>query len=383
MGFSATRVVLISLFLIVGMLVPGIIWQPKGSFEPWSIKESDFPHNGSSEERAAFLLNYAILAPSIYNTQPWRFYVSPDEILILADESRWLEAADGNKREMYLAIGGAIENLIIAADHFGYESTVSYFPEPVLSSSNLSESYDIVARVSLQPNALTDAAPSMDPRLFSAITSRETIASLKSNESPLRQKGMDRDMDKLVEAIGSLNTDRDISIIISGDPMTRERFLDLTEAADRAMYSNITFKSELGHWLSQGGMGPTGFQARIEQIKIAFLDSVPGQIEMDTEIINSSPYLGFITSSKNDREFQVRAGRLLERISLLSSSYGSSLEPMGRALQSEETESGAYGLLAEINGTANGSIVQQIFCLRSEGPASVLTPRRPLEEALV
>jgi len=172
-------------------------------------------------------------------------------------------------------------------------------------------------------------------------------------------------------------------IILSGDPLIMERLLDLTETADRALYSNITFKSELGHWLSRGAMGPTGVQARIDQLKVAFLDSVPGQIEKDADIINGSTYLGFITSSKNEREYQVRSGRLLERISLLSRCYGSSLEPMGRALQSGETESGASELLAEVNGTADRFTLQQIFCLRSGGPKGEFTPRRPLKEVLV
>ncbi|MGB4678744.1 MAG: hypothetical protein WBI23_00930, partial [Methanothrix sp.] len=188
MGPSAGKVVLISLFLVVGMLVPGIIWQPNESLAPWGVKESDFPQNGSSEERMAFLLNYAILAPSIYNTQPWRFDISSDEIMILADESRWLKAADSNKREMYSSIGGAIENLIIAADHFGYSSTISYFPKPASSASNASQSNDIVARVSLQPGAM----PSADPRLFSAITPDGMNASQKRNESPIEQESISR-----------------------------------------------------------------------------------------------------------------------------------------------------------------------------------------------
>ena len=90
MGMSAAKVLLISLFLIAGMLLPGIVWQPKGSFEVWNIMENDFPRNGSSEEKMTFLLNYAILAPSIYNTQPWRFNVSDGSIMVMADESRWL-----------------------------------------------------------------------------------------------------------------------------------------------------------------------------------------------------------------------------------------------------------------------------------------------------
>ena len=51
MGMSAAKVLLISLFLIAGMLLPGIVWQPKGSFEVWNIMENDFPRNGSSEEK--------------------------------------------------------------------------------------------------------------------------------------------------------------------------------------------------------------------------------------------------------------------------------------------------------------------------------------------
>ncbi|MBK7387479.1 MAG: hypothetical protein IPI63_12520 [Methanothrix sp.] len=78
------------------------------------------------------------------------------------------------------SIGGAIENLIIAADHFGYSSTISYFPKPVSSASNAYQSNDIVARVSLQPGAM----PSADPRLFSAITPDGMNASQKRTGEP-------------------------------------------------------------------------------------------------------------------------------------------------------------------------------------------------------
>lgn len=380
MGMSATRVFLISLFLMVGLLLPGIIWQPKGSLEAWGVEESDFPDNGSSEEKGAFLLNYAILAPSIYNTQPWSFNVSGNEILIFADESRWLKIVDRNKREMYISIGGALENLIVAADHFGYNSTVSYLAESDLSESNflksdLPESYHPVARVSLQP----DAASSMDPRLFSAITSTNSSnRSLEASDGQIEQKAALRDVEAIMDLVDlmALNTDQDIGIILSDDPLTKKRFLNLTEEADRSLYSNITFKSELGHWLSRGAMGPTGVQAKVDQIKVAFMDSVPGQIKEDKETINSSLYLGFVTSEKNDLQSQLRAGRVYERIRLSATSAGLSLQPMNRALQAAETESEAKGLL-------NGSFVQQIFCLDDVGPANELTPRRPMEEVLI
>lgn len=381
MGMSATRVVLISLFLMMGMLLPGIIWQPKGSFDAWSVKESDFPDNGSSEDRATFLLNYAILAPSIYNTQPWSFNVSGNEILIFADESRWLDIADSNKREMYISIGGALENLIVAGDHFGYNSTVSYLTESALNESNFSKWYIPVARVSLQPGAVS----SMDPRLFSAITS--TNSSDSSLEAPatdreIEQKTAQQDIEAILAPI-NLNTDQDIGIILSEDPEIKTRVLNLTEKADRSLYSNITFKSELGHWLSRGAMGPTGVRAKVEQIKVAFMDSVPGQIKEDSETINNSLDLGFVTSEKNDIQSLLMAGQVYERFRLSAISAGLSLQPMNRALQAVETESGAKELLKNSAEDLNGSFVQQIFCLDDVGPANEFTPRRPMEEILI
>ena len=370
MGMSAAKVLLISLFLIAGMLLPGIVWQPKGSFEVWNIMENDFPRNGSSEEKMTFLLNYAILAPSIYNTQPWRFNVSDGSIMVMADESRWLEAADDNKREMHISIGSALENLIIAADHFGYNHTVSYVPG----------GESIIARVSLQPNA---QAP-MDPQLFSAITSLEKSSPSKTNESLPEQDSVPQTANQIDLAnIESISTDQDIRVFLIDDPDIRSRFLNLTLNADQVLYSDIKFKSELGLWLSRGAMGPTGVQAKIDQIKVAFLDRVPDQIEKDSEIINSSLYLGFITSQKNNAESQVRAGQLFERIRLMSSSAKLSLQPMNQALQAAETEPEVNGLLEGKSETLNGSFVQQIFCLDVAGSANELTPRRPLEEVLI
>ena len=60
MGVSAIKVVVITVFLILGMVLAGVIMQPKATVEAWDVKESDFPANGSSEEKLQFLLSYAI-----------------------------------------------------------------------------------------------------------------------------------------------------------------------------------------------------------------------------------------------------------------------------------------------------------------------------------
>ena len=86
MGVSTAKVLVISTFLIIGMVLAGVLMQPKTSLDAWNVKESDFAANASSEEKLTFLLRYAILAPSSYNTQPWNFNISGNQIDIFADK---------------------------------------------------------------------------------------------------------------------------------------------------------------------------------------------------------------------------------------------------------------------------------------------------------
>lgn len=51
--------------------------------DAWKIKEENFPEMGEIEEKMRFLLNYAILAPSSHNTQPWKFSIKGNNIGVM------------------------------------------------------------------------------------------------------------------------------------------------------------------------------------------------------------------------------------------------------------------------------------------------------------
>jgi len=357
MAVSTTKVVVISIFLILGMVLAGVLMQPEASQEAWNIKESDFPTNDGAKEKLTFLLNYAILAPSSHNSQPWRFNVTNDSILVFADKSRRLQVADADQRELYISLGCALENLIIAADHFGYNSSVAYFPEEV----------DLVAKVVLQ----TAVNSSRDPRLFSAILSRQT------NRNPYEPRAIS---DADLETIKSLSSDADVSIFITSDSVVKKSFQDLVVQANGIQYSDADFKSELGHWLGQGVMGPTGMQAKMAQLAVVFLDMGPEQSKKDAELFNSTPYLGFISTAKNDRISSLKAGRLMERFWLAATALGVSLHPMSQALEAAQTKAELAELLPAQSGMAQ---VQQAFRLGYAKPVNEHSTRRPLEEVLI
>lgn len=47
--------------------------------DSWNVSEEEFPLQGGPEEKLRFLLNYAVLAPSGHNTQPWLFRLNPED----------------------------------------------------------------------------------------------------------------------------------------------------------------------------------------------------------------------------------------------------------------------------------------------------------------
>ncbi|MDD2756209.1 MAG: hypothetical protein PHS80_11860 [Methanothrix sp.] len=333
--------------------------QPEASLQVWDVLEGDFPNNSSSEEKLTFLLNYAILAPSNYNSQPWLFNVSDGEIQVLADKSAWLKVADADRREQYISLGCALENLIIAAEHFGYNCSVSYFPGPS----------DLMATVSL--TAKSSSPSDSNSRLFYAITSRQT------NRNPYEPKTISK---ADLETIKSLCIDPDVGVFITDDSAVKRSFQDLVVMADGILYSDVNYKSELGRWLGLGVMGPTGLQAKMAQLAVVFLDVGPEQTKKDAMLINSTPYIGFISTANNDSVSSVKAGRTLERFWLGATALGISLHPMSQALEAAETKENLTGLLP---GSSEMRQVQQAFRLGYAKSTTEHSTRRPLQDVLI
>jgi len=80
-------------------------------------------------DKAEFLIRYAILAPNSHNTQPWRFEITKESIQLLPDLERSLYYSDRENRELYISLGCALGNLLVAADYFGFNVRIEYLPE--------------------------------------------------------------------------------------------------------------------------------------------------------------------------------------------------------------------------------------------------------------
>jgi len=76
------------------------------------------------EESKLLIIKYAAKAPSGHNTQPWRFKTRNDTIYVLPDFTRALPVVDEDNHALYISLGCALENLIIAANQLNYETKI-------------------------------------------------------------------------------------------------------------------------------------------------------------------------------------------------------------------------------------------------------------------
>lgn len=102
----------------------GVFHTGKGpAYEPWDL------HGDNDQNGYLAIVQDAILASNPHNTQPWLFKITDKQIQLYADDSRHLGAFDPFRREMYIGLGCAIENLMLSAKARGYDPKLSYSAE--------------------------------------------------------------------------------------------------------------------------------------------------------------------------------------------------------------------------------------------------------------
>ena len=112
-------------------LRPGLAWAEKAGLaapplQPWSLPDEPA---GNGVELAKAVIAAGVLAPSHWNTQPWRMESEGESIRLVADTGRAMPVNDPDQRSMLVSLGASLENMLIALRAYGYYPKVDYFPQ--------------------------------------------------------------------------------------------------------------------------------------------------------------------------------------------------------------------------------------------------------------
>ena len=298
--------------------------------DPWALREADFPSSGLLDDQLRFLVRYAVLAPSFRNLQPWRFEVGGGRIALYADLGRRSRKADLRLRDLYISLGCALENLLLAAERFGLDHEVDYFP--------LCEEDELVAQARF--TALGGRAP-RPAALLQAVTRRHTQHG--------RYAGRAIEAAVLAELRGCAG-EAGLSLMLTQDDPIRRAVAGMLARAGSIAAARPEYRRELEESIAAGSFDAPGPQ--------------------------NTPTFGMIGAEKGGRVAQVRAGRVLERLYLAAAMRGISVQPMSVLLEFEEVTA----LLRRMFRAA-GVPLLPLRLGYAEKPARP-TPRRALEEVL-
>jgi hypothetical protein len=248
------------------------------------------------------LVRYATLAANGHNTQPWRFAVTENTIDIHPDAARRLQVVDRHDRELWISLGCALENLLVAARATGYSAEVTY-PDAV----------DTI-RVRF---AADTARPSP---LFDAIPLRQNTRSAFDGQpvpsADLRQAQ-------------SLPLEPGISLQIITDSGIRETVLDYVNQGNLRQYADSAFVHELIAWLRfnkrEALATMDGLYSRCSGnpevprwLGQRFVAGTQPQQQADADAakLRSASAIALIASATDDRASWVRTGQVYERLAL-------------------------------------------------------------------
>jgi hypothetical protein len=316
-----------------------------------------FPHSVSPRRRWKALLRYAVQAPSSHNTQPWIFHIANDRVEIYPDRSRRLRIADRDCRELFVSIGCALENLLVAIEHFGYGHRVDIAEE--------SEEGKPVAVVRLT-EAQVDSA--VRRGLFQEIPKRFTDRSVYASR-PVESEVLQRLVDCAVEP--------SVTVTVSTDPDLRREVEAIVTRANNLQFGDPAWRRELGNWVGKGLLGTSFLVSKVSQLAVTYLDLSGRTTQGDRNRLETAPAIGMIRTHGNTTRERIQAGQVLERLWLCATAEGLCLHPMNQALQIPETKADTEELF-----DLDGDAAQIIFRVGHGDGKPTETPRRPVEDVL-
>ncbi|MEV0665801.1 Acg family FMN-binding oxidoreductase [Actinomadura luteofluorescens] len=170
----------------------------------------------------------AMWAPSVHNTQPWRFGVRGSRVSLRADPDRRLGVADPQGREMLISCGAALYNLRLSLRAQGYDPVLRLLPDP--------DRPHLLADVVLEPDEPAD---------------RQTLREHAQIERRRSHRGAFRPETVPAGVLSAMRYDVEregARLIEAVDQHVKGALAALTDAAEHIRHRTPAYSAEMARW---------------------------------------------------------------------------------------------------------------------------------------
>ena len=273
----------------------------RDNYAPWNTRIEDFWKLTSEDDKLRFLIRFAILAPSTHNSQPWKFHINGTTISILPNLDRSLKISDPHNRHLFISLGCALENLIVAGEYYGYWTAID----------------DLKI-------TFTRGGDKKGDSLTRAILERRSNRSAFENRTP----------DQAIRhALSGLASDT-VSITLVTDQSKRHAISDMISRSRNRAFGSWAFRNELADYkrsnFTHSPTGMPGFTMGFSTfmslftapaIRLFNIMKIVGKSE-DALFRDHTPMFGVVSTPANERNDWITAGRMVQRLLLTAESYG-------------------------------------------------------------
>lgn len=318
------------------------------------------------------LVELACRAPSVHNTQPWRWCTDGQFLNLYADRSRQLESTDPDGRDLLLSCGAALHHLAVASAALGWRARIRRMPNPADD--------DHLAAVSFQQY---DAEPE-DLEALEALKRRRTDRRLPSTwPVPVER----------LEGMVELAARAGVLALPITSQRSRTRLIDLTLKAAQVQDADDSYLRELSGWIghsTEDGVPWTSLPVLSDSPDVGDehpfpLTRFPAGSLLESEEENKEDLgaaLLVLATSSDDRTSQLRAGEALSAVLIRGTGSGLAMVPLTQSLEVPETREALHEELLRDVGYPQAVIHIGWAPISEEDDGLPFTPRRPVDKVL-
>ncbi|MBB6347282.1 nitroreductase [Nonomuraea muscovyensis] len=252
------------------------------------------------------MVNAAAAAPSVHNTQPWRFRRVDDATMELyADLDRLLAVTDPMGRGLGISCGAALFNLRLAVRMTGHDARVTALPDPAAHP-------DLLATVHATPGDL----PDQDERLM-----YDMIPHRRTNRFPFDDRRLPGDV--FADLVRAAHAEGATLVLIRG--RTARRVLDMIGTADATLAAAESYRAELACWTDPSrrfdGVPEHAFGPRPRDGRLPLRDFGLAGVRSSADF-EADPQIAALFTRGDGPLDWLRAGQALQRVLLAATVHG-------------------------------------------------------------